>query len=266
MGLEEGQRGLVSGAMLAGARPLRDPQRQFAVGLVDVGELLAGEERTLDEVDAVLDLAFVFGGRRAGRADYEAVVLGKAPVRLAQHGVVQRGLQHGGLEVVEHDLGRDAAETLEGPPVQGQPGGNLLVEDDLSVLVAAEREGQYEDVTLTQPPADGIEEGAGGAEVHLGLLAGGAVQAHRDLLLGRLEVVNEAADGGVGATVTVLPAEAVEDGHHLHALGEKVHHELAVGLDRRDVQRGFGFRPQGTGDGLGIGQRSTGIEEATALG
>ena len=107
-------------------------------------------------------------------------MLGEAAVGFAQDRIVQGGLEHRRLEVVEHDPGGHAAEALEGAAMQAQPGGDLLVEDQLGVLVAAEGEGHDEDVGGAQLAAPRVEEGASRAEVDLSLLARQRMDTHGD--------------------------------------------------------------------------------------
>jgi hypothetical protein len=89
---EEAERRLVRGAVAPGSGGLPDPDEETLVGHMDVSELLASHEVALQVVDAVLDLALVVGRSWPGGADDEAVVLGHAPVGLAQDRIVHQSL------------------------------------------------------------------------------------------------------------------------------------------------------------------------------
>jgi hypothetical protein len=123
------------------------------VGGVDVEELAPGHKVALHIAHAILDLAFVPWGAWPGRADQEAIVLGHTPVGLSKHRIVHQRLHHRGLEIVRHDAPGNAAKALEGAAMQPDPGGHLLVKDELGILVAAVAQGGDKDVGAAQPVA-----------------------------------------------------------------------------------------------------------------
>jgi hypothetical protein len=90
---------------------------------------------------------------------------------------------------------------------------------------------------------DRIAQRASAAEIHLRLLTWRGVYAHDGGGLGRLERVHEAADRRVAARVASL-ADAVEDGHHLDALGKQLLDLAAVRLDARGRARWPRWRAQ----------------------
>jgi hypothetical protein len=58
--------------------------------------------RSLDIVDApLLDIAFVLGRQRPTGRDEEAVVLGKLPIAALHIGIVERGVDDRGAEIVK---------------------------------------------------------------------------------------------------------------------------------------------------------------------
>jgi hypothetical protein len=122
-------------------------------------------------VDAPLfHLAFVLGRSRPTRRDKEAVVLGALPVAALDLGVMERGVDDRGPEIVEDDAPRDPAEELEPGAVQAEPRRDRLVEHQLCVLVPAVRQGHHEHPGAADPGGLGIEDLAREAEVDLRLL------------------------------------------------------------------------------------------------
>src|SRR5450756_2401667 len=107
------------------------------------------------------------------------------------------------LSIVEDNSLRQATEPFEGVTVAGDPGRNPLVEDQLGVLVATERERHHEEIRRALQVPDRVVEWFHRAEVDLGLLARGCLDPDEDL--GRLgtQVANEATDRGVAPSVAV---------------------------------------------------------------
>lgn len=142
--LEASQRCLLGGAVKAHASLLEDPLQDPPVEGLDVAESLSGQEGALDIVDTGFDLAFMM--RRAGTvgADQESKVLSQTAVRLTQNRILKVGFEDRGFEVVEDHPLDDTAEKLEGMFMTGEPGGDLLVEDELDILMAGPGEGHHE--------------------------------------------------------------------------------------------------------------------------
>jgi hypothetical protein len=112
-----------------------------------------------------------------------------------EHRIVQVGLEHGRLQVVDDDPSRRTTEPFERVAVAGQPGADLLVEDQLGVLMAAIAERHHEHPRASGAAADRIEQRASTDEIHLRLLARRGVHADDGVGSGRLERAHEAADG-----------------------------------------------------------------------
>jgi hypothetical protein len=119
--------------MYPAAGNLDTPAQQMAIRVVEVAEGPAGQGAAFDVVDAVLfHLPFVFGRARAARGDEEAVVLGALPIRALDLGIIERGVDDGGPEIIEHDPARHGAEELERGPMQAHPRLDRLVSRETS--------------------------------------------------------------------------------------------------------------------------------------
>ena len=79
------------------------------------------KDAALGEADPVLDLGLVLRPAWPGRQDADAVVRGHHPVAAVQLGIVERGLVHARLQVVDHDQAGHAAEEAEHPDVRANP-------------------------------------------------------------------------------------------------------------------------------------------------
>src|SRR5439155_24484595 len=131
------------------------------------------------------------------------------------------------------DPARNAAEELERGAMQPDPGLDRLVEDEFGVLVSTAGQRHHEDPRPAHPAALGIEELAGGAEVHLRLRAGRDFEPQRGAASGWGEPAQEALDRGVAAGEAVLFDEELPDGLAFHASLVQGEHALAPGLDQR---------------------------------
>ena len=167
------------------------------------------------------------------RARAEAVVLGALAVGGLDEGVVPAGLRDAGFEVVDDHPLRDAAEELEGALVAAQPGGHGLVEDEGHEAVAAPSQGHDKGPGRAGDAGVGILQAADRAEIDLGFLAGGALDADGGGRGAGFEGAHEAVDGGVTAGVALL-GEALVEGGDLDALGAEGEHLVAVGGDGGD--------------------------------
>ena len=224
-GLEENDGLLLGGAVAPAPGRLHTPAERVRVGVMDVAERPARQAVALHVVDAPLfDLPLVLGRAGATGGDEEAVVLGQLPVDALHLGIVERGLDDGGLEVVEHHPARHAREPLEGRAVAAAPGGDGLVEDELDVLVAAVRQGHHERPGAAQAAVVGIEQQPRRAEVDLGLLAGRGLDPERRARGRRLHPPEEPLHRRVAPGEAVLFDEELEDGLALHALLAPAHH------------------------------------------
>src|SRR5262249_17887595 len=156
---------------IAYAGRLDDPAQEMGVGLDGAREIAPGECVPSDVAHAGLDLPLVARGHRAAGRGEKVVVLGELPVTPLRFGVVDHGPRDRRLEIVDDEAVRDAAEPFEGVDVAADPCLDALVEDDLSVLVAAEGERHDEDPSLPELLQDGIKLAADVAEVDLRLLS-----------------------------------------------------------------------------------------------
>ncbi len=256
--LEDLQRDLLDRAVDAAPGGLDAPAQQVAIAVVDVAEGAAGQGVALDVVDAALfHLAFVLGRARPTGRDEKAVVLGALAIAALDLGIVERGVDDRGAEIVEHDAARDAAEELEGGAMQAQPRRDRLVEDQLGVLMPTARQRHHEDPRAADPPALGIEELAGEAEVDLRLLAGLDFEPQGGRGRRRGRAAQEALHRGVAAGEAMLLDQELPDGLALDAALVQGEDALAQGLDQRLLMgRALGRRRvQQRGQGRRVGQR-----------
>src|SRR5438093_774328 len=264
--LEELERDLLDGAVDAPAGDLEAPAQQMAIAVGEVPEGAAGQGVAFDVVDpTLLHLAFVLGRARPTGRDEEAIVLGALAIAALDLGIVQGGVHDGSAEIIEHDPARNAAEELESGAMQPEPGLDSLVEDELGVLVSTAGQRHHEDPRPAHPAALRIEDLAGGAEVHLRLLAGRDFEPQRGAASGWGEPAQEALDRGVAAGEAVLFDEELPDGLAFHASLVQGEHALAPGLDQRLLlSRALGRRRrQQAGGRRRVGQRAS-FEDAVA--
>jgi hypothetical protein len=106
--------------------------------------------------------------------------------------------------------------------MQPQPGRDPLVEDELRVLMPAVRQRHDKDVGHAQALVAGVDELAGGAEVHLRLLPGPDMHPHRHVRSPGPQLGDEPAHRCVAAAVAVVGAQPVVDRHRLHASVQQV--------------------------------------------
>jgi hypothetical protein len=92
------------GAVDARGRPLGLPVLEVSVLLLDGLKALALEGRGLGMADGVLDAAFAVGVTHPGRIGHDLVVRQGGGVHGVEFGLVQVGLEHALLEVVEHHV------------------------------------------------------------------------------------------------------------------------------------------------------------------
>ncbi len=238
--LEEArQRALLGRAVDTNTGDLLNPGEKPLVRLRDVPERAGGEEVALDVAHARLDLALVPRRPRPAGRDQEAVVLGEVPVAALEHGVVKDGLDDPGLQVVEHDLLRDAAEVLEGLPVAPKPGLDLLVEDEGGVLVPAVGQGHHEDPGAADLAGTGIDHLPAVPEVHLGFFPGLDLDTHVADRPCALQLDHVSPQGGVASGVPVS-SQAVMQGDDLEAVLAQLPDHL-VELLRLEALTGLGL-------------------------
>jgi hypothetical protein len=229
---------LLGGAVEAAAGDLEAPAEEMAIAVVEVAEGAAGQGVALDVVDAALfDFPFVLGRARPTGCDEKAVVLGALAIAALDLGIVQGGVHDRGAEIIEHDPPRHPAEELEGGAMQPQPRLDRLVEDELGVLMPTAGQRHHKDPGAAHAAALGIEELAGVAEVHLGLLAGRDFEPQRGAAPGGRQPSQEALHRRVAAGEAMLLDEELPDGLAFDPTLVQGEHALAPGLDPRLLMR-----------------------------
>ena len=139
--------------------------------------------------------AFVLRCGGPCRADDTAIVLRHPPVGFAQDRTVDQDLDNRGLQIVRHQAMGHTTPELKGAAMQTDPGGDLLIEDELGILVPAEGQRGNENVGGAGTAALGIVQLADGAEIDLRFLAGGRMHPHHGLRFGGTELMDKAPDG-----------------------------------------------------------------------
>jgi hypothetical protein len=154
-------------------------------------------------------------------------VLGAVAIAALDLGIVQRGVDNGGAEIVEDDTARDSAEELEGGPMQAQPRRHRLVEHQLGVLMATAGQRHDEDPGAPDAPPLRIQELAGEAEVDLRLRAGVHLEPERRLGQRRGGAPQKAFHRRVATGKALLLDQELPDGLPLHAARVQGEHTLA---------------------------------------
>ena len=254
--VEDRQGNLLGRAVDTAAGGLHTPAEQMAIAVVEVAEGPTSQRVAFDVVDAaLLDLAFVLGRPWPTGRDEKAVVLRELPVAALHLGVVERGVDDRGPEIVEHDAAGHAAEELERRPMQAQPGAEALVEDEFGVLVPAARQRHDERPGAPHPVMLGIPIQAAEPEVHLDFVPRVDFEAPRRARRRRRHAAQEALDRRVAAPEPVLLDEELPDRLALDALGVPGQHLLAERLDEGLLlgrpTRGRGREPLGQHGRLG---------------
>lgn len=201
----------------------------------------------LDEKDARLDLRLVPGRTGPTRRDEEAVALGRCSVAPLRLGIVEDGARDAGLQIVDDHPKWDAAEPLERANVEGDERLDALVEDDLALLVATERERHDEEPGAPLRLSQRIEDKADVAEVDLRFLAGGDLDPKERLRVAALELLDEAEERRVASGEAPL-AEESEDGLDLDTGLALLRDERPVDLDERRRTRRRPVRRPGLGE------------------
>ena len=231
--LEHGLHLAAFAAVDARGRPLGLPVLQEGVLLFDRLEAPALQRRGLGVADGVLHGALAVGVAHARRVGHHAVVRQGRGIDRVEFGLVQVGLEHALLEVVEHDVVAAAAEVAPGLLVQPRP--DLLAGAPDHAAVAAPRVAQrgHEQPRLAPAVGAGHARERPLAVVDLHLLAGQEGQAVELLGLAVAQLVGEALDRVVGAGVAVQIHQVLVDGHGVAAQAKLGLDEGAVGLAGR---------------------------------
>lgn len=114
------------------------PQLRGRLHRREVDELLAGEEILLDEADAVLDTALLPTRGDVAGGDLKAPMAGEVEVLGVEDGhYADQALEHGGLQVVDHQARWHGAERGEGVLVAGEEEFHFLRHGELQVHAPA---------------------------------------------------------------------------------------------------------------------------------
>ena len=165
-------------------------------------------------------------------------------LRIEHRGLADQALQHGGLQVVDHEARRHAAEGGKCVLVAGQEELHLLRDGELQVHAPAVAQHHHEEA---QAPARGAHgDGAPFAPVDLGTLARGEVELEEGLLVARADAVHVVLDDADAAVVARL-AQALEDLLRAVRMGIEPAHDLALeGIElagTRQRRRALGTAP-----------------------
>jgi hypothetical protein len=149
-------------------------------------------------------------------------VLGEVAVASLSYGIVDNGTHDRRLDIVDHDFSGHPCEVLESLTMASQPSVDLLIEDHHRVLMTAVRKGHHEHPGPLYLPRSRIDGPPGGAEIHLGLLTGGDLDAHKAFGATTLHLSHEAPKRRVAPGEPVVVPKTLVYRHHLHASVAKV--------------------------------------------
>ena len=170
------------------------------------------------------------------------------------------------LGVVDGQASRYAVEPLKRSPVTSEPGGDLLVGDDLGVAVTRPDQRHDEDPGAQQLTGAPVEDLRTLAEVDLRRLAGVELQDGGDLWVSGLDAREEAAHRGVRAGEAVAAYQSAVDSGALDSLTPPTRDPLAMWFSQRGDRGLWAHRTQMRAK-LGIaGQGRGDVEPARRLG
>ena len=267
LGLDEtGQGLLVGGAVDPVAGGAEQPGAQLGIGVGEVAELAQRYEGTLDVLHRGLHPALFFRVAHRAGLDLESVALGALRVGTLHHGVVVASAGDRALGVVDSQASRYAVEPLKRSPVTSEPGGDLLVGDDLGVAVTRPDQRHDEDPGAQQLTGAPVEDLRTLAEVDLRRLAGVELQDGGDLWVSGLDAREEAAHRGVRAGEAVAAYQSAVDSGALDSLTPPTRDPLAMWFGQRGDRGLCAHRTQMRAK-LGIaGQGRGDVEPARRLG
>ena len=265
-GLDEAGQGLlVGGAVDAVASGAEQPGAQLRIGVGEIAELAQRYERTLDVLHPRLHPALLLRVARRAGLDLESVALSALGVGTLHLGVVVASAGDGALGVVDGQASRHAVEPLERTAVTSQPGGDLLVGDDLGVGVTRPGQRHDEDPGAQQLTGARVKDLGTLAEVDLRRLAGVELQDRGHLWVSGLQGCEEAAHRGVRAGEAVAAYQGAVDGGALDALTPPTRDPLAMRFGQRGDRGLRAHRAQVPGK-LGVaGQGRGDVEPALRL-
>ncbi len=152
--------------------------------------------------------------RRAGTvgADQESKVLSQTAVRLTQNGILKISFEDCGFQVIEDYALDNPTEELEGMFTTAEPGGNLLVEDELDILMAGPGEGHDEHPGFSWTACQWVPLQTGVAEVDLGFLSRRCLDPAESLRLFGYQPLDETPHGGIAAVKAMVVPQTAPDG------------------------------------------------------
>ena len=267
LGLDEAGQGLlVGGAVDAVSGGAEQPRAQLRIGVGEVAELAKRNERALDVLHSGLHPALLFWVSRWAGFDLESVALGALGVGTLHLGVVVASAGDGALGVVDGQASRHAVEPLERAAVTSQPGGDLLVDDDLGVGVTRPRQRHHEDPRAQHLTGARVEDLRTLAEVDLRGLAGVELKDRRHLWVSGLQACEETAHRGVRTGEAVAAYQRVVDRGALDTLTPPTRDPLPMRFRQRGNRGLRAHRAQVDGKLAVAGQRRGAVEPAVRLG
>ena len=223
--------------MDARGRPLGLPVLQVGVLFFNGLEALALECRGLSVTNGILDTALAVGVTYPRRVGHDLVVRQGCGVHGVELGLVQVGLEHAFLEVVQDHVSARAAKVAPGLFVQFGPDLLARIPDHAAETAARIPKRGHEQAWLAPAVGAGHAGGRAFAEVHLHLLAGQEAQAVELLRLTHPDARHEAFDGVVACSKAVGIDQVLVDGRGIAAQAQLSFDEGAVGLTQRGGRR-----------------------------
>ena len=224
---EVGANLFASGAVnaLVGDTPL--PITQVHVERGEVLELLALHRTLFDVTDVALHLALVLRGAWARRQGRHVVVRTEGRKFRIKFGVVDVGLEHSGLQIVEHQQLRSSAEVSPRVLDAAHEALGVLAWHRLGVALARVAQGHAQDVNLAPLSPDLHPQRS---IVDLGLLACLALHAPHPLRLPGLELGHESLHRLVAVFEAVVVNEVLPDPLRVEGQLQLALDELAIGF------------------------------------
>ncbi len=218
---------LARGAVDAPVGDVFFPMAQVGVERGERIEPAAFHGVLLQIVHVAFHLALVLRGAREGGHGRGLIVPAEGRELRVELRIVEVGLEHAGLQVVEHEQFGHAAEVPEGVFNGAHEAFGVLARHGFGVALARMAQHHPEHVDFAPLAADAHPEGC---VVDLRLLAGEDFHAPDALRVLRLELAHEALDRFVGVGEAVLPDQILPDALGMEAFLQFGLDDLAVGF------------------------------------
>lgn len=207
--LKEFERLLLGGAVEPHVGDGVQPLSSRGIEQAEVGELLSGQKVLLDVTHGVFDAAFFIRFSNSARSYFAAEVIREVLVaRIEDRGFADDTLEHGRLQIVNHELCRNGVEVFEGVLMTGQKMFHRLGERELDIQHAAVAE--HHDKEAQAPLRIADRDGTKLPPIHLGVFAGRESECQERRRVWWPDVVHVILDDGNAAAVAAL-AQAQED-------------------------------------------------------